>query len=130
MTANKVFVEKKPAVTQKSGHEALATADVCLTPVGAGMVPMPYPNRAPASALQHGSTHVRMGGSSVMLKGSQLRPSSGNEAGTGGGILSRITRGPAEVLQASMCVTIEGAHVARAGDITWHNGKNTIGTLK
>ena len=130
MSQHHVTIEGKLAVTKKSNHRAVAPVDVCLTPVGPNLVPVPYVNVAPSSHLKGGSTTVRIGGAPVMLADSQLRPSTGNEAGVGGGIKSKMTRGPAQPLQTSLWVRIEGAHVARTGDITLQNGKNTLGTLR
>lgn len=130
MSAPTARIEGKCPVTETSGHQGVAPVDVCLTPVGPNLVPIPYVNRAQAKELRHGSTTVRIDGAQVMLAGSQLRPSTGNEAGTGGGIASRVTRGPCEALQTSMCVRIEGAHVVRAGDVTLQNGKNAMGSIR
>lgn len=123
-------IENRCPVTRSSGHVAVAPVDICLTPVGPNLVPMPYVNRAQAKELRHGSMAVRINGAPVMLAGSQLRPSTGNELGTGGGVASRVTRGPTEALQTSLCVRIEGAHVAREGDVTLQNGKNALGRLR
>jgi uncharacterized Zn-binding protein involved in type VI secretion len=130
MSRPRVTVEGKLAVTQNSNHKAVAPLDVCLTPVGPNLAPMPYVNMAPSSHLKGGSATVRIGGARVMLAGSQLRPSTGNEAGVGGGIKSKVTRGPAEPVQTSLWVRIEGAHVVRQGDVVFQNGKNTLGTMQ
>lgn len=125
-----VKVEGAAAVTASSNHRATAPVDICLTPVGPNMVPLPYVNVAPSSHLRNGSETVRIGGGAVMLQDSQLRPSSGNEAGLGGGVRSKITRGPVDPLQTSFFVRVEGAHVVRSGDLVYQNGKNTLGTIK
>ena len=130
MSQRPVTVEGKAAVTQKSNHKAVAPVDVCLTPVGPNLVPVPYVNVAPSSHLKSGSATVRVGGAAVMLADSKLRPSTGNEAGAGGGIKSKVTCGPAEPLQTSLWVRIEGAHVVRQGDVIFQNGKNTLGTVQ
>lgn len=130
MSAPTTRVEGRAPVTQNGGARAVAPVDLCLTPVGPGpMAPVPYVNVAQASALQGGSTQVTIGGSAVMLADSTLRRSSGNEPGLGGGVRSKMQRGPAQALQHSLVVTIEGQGVVRVGDITLQNGKNVPGTL-
>ena len=131
MSAPSARVDGRVPVTKTGGARAVAPVDLCLTPVGPGpMVPVPYVNVAKADALQGGSESVTLGGASVMLADSTLRRSCGNEPGVGGGIRSKTQRGPAQALQHSMVVTLEGQGVVRVGDVTLQNSKNAIGALK
>lgn len=130
MSRTHVNIEGKRPVTKTSGSKAIAPVDLCLTPVGTTMVPIPYVNTAPSSHLLGGSATTKIGGASVMLADSRLEPSSGNELGTGGGVFSKVTRGPAHALQTSLTVTIEGEGVARESDVCTNNNRNAVGSLR
>jgi hypothetical protein len=126
----RVTIEGSAPVTKKSGHRAIAPGDVCQTPMPNGaIVPVPYVNVAQSSSLRGGSHSVTIGGASVLLGDAELAHSRGNELGTRGGVRSGKTRGPAQPLQTSLHVTIEGQRVVRGGDAILQNGRNALGRL-
>ena len=72
-----------------SGMSIATVPDVCKTPTPSGPVPMPYPNIAMESDLAKGTTSVEVdGGNMAANYGSEFSKSSGDEAGTVGGVTS------------------------------------------
>jgi uncharacterized Zn-binding protein involved in type VI secretion len=90
--------------------------DVCLTPTPGGPVPIPYPNIAMSKDTDKGSKTVKIDGNPVMLQGSVFSTSTGDEAGSNGGVASGVTKGKAEFINYSFDVQIEGKCVPRLGD--------------
>jgi uncharacterized Zn-binding protein involved in type VI secretion len=107
-----------------AGSEGVATAfpDTCNTPAPpAPPVPTPYPNVAKSSDTAQGSQDVKMDGNPIMLEGSNFSTSTGDEAGSVGGVVSGVTKGKAEFIQYSFDVTVEGKPVPRLGDMMVQN---------
>jgi len=101
--------------------------EVCRTPSPGGPVPVPYPNVGRSADVCDGSRRVTVQGGSTMLEGSVYRKSTGDEAGSAGGVVSGSTRGECEFSLYSFNVKIEGRNVCRAGDLMTHNDKNAVG---
>ena len=120
-----VGVNMMSVVHAGSNGVSIAFPDVCKTPTPAGPVPIPYPNIAKSSDTASGSKKVTCDGESVCLKDSNFSTSSGDEAGTAGGVASNKTKGKAEFVNFSFDVTFEGKNVPRALDLMLHNDKNT-----
>jgi hypothetical protein len=101
--------------------------DVCLTPAppSPSPIPIPYPNIAMSSDLASGSTSVKMDGSSIAIEGSNFSTSTGDEAGSAGGVASGVTKGKAEFVNQSMDVKADGKGVCRMMDMMTGNSKNT-----
>ena len=124
--ANTVGVNKLSVVTKESNGVTIAFPDICKTPMPpAGPVPIPYPNIAKSSDTAKGSKKVTVEGNPVCLKDSNFSTSTGDEAGSAGGVASGKTKGKAEFVNFSFDVQIEGKNVARALDPMLHNDKNT-----
>lgn len=103
--------------------------DVCLTPAPpAGPVPIPYPNIAMSQDADQGSRHVTADGQPLMLDGSRFSQSTGDEAGSSGGVVSGKTKGAAEFIGHSFDVWVEGKLVARATDLMLGNKGGTYNT--
>ncbi len=98
-----------------------ALPDVCKTPTPAGPTPVPYPNVARSSDLADGAKHVTIEGNPVALENSKLKQSSGDEAGTLGGVVSGKNRGKMTWGTSSPDVCVEGKGVIRFADLTHHN---------
>ncbi len=121
------FANSRSIIHKGSGDKAIASApDVCKTPVGSSVVPIPYPNISQSSSLTKGSKSVKINGNPVALKGSKFATSSGDQAGTAGGVVSGVTGKAAEFITYSFDVKIEGKNVVRFADTSTHNKKNTI----
>lgn len=114
------------AVVHKSSNGVtIAFPDVCKTPTPAGPIPIPYPNIAQSTDTAKGTKKVKCDGNSTCIKSSNFKMSTGDEAGSAGGIISGKIKGKAEFVMASMDVKFEGKGVARSFDIMLHNDKNT-----
>jgi hypothetical protein len=101
--------------------------DVCKTPSPGGPVPIPYPNIGMSSDASGGPTTVTIDGKMPMVKGAKYAQSTGDEAGSAGGVMSGVTKGECEFMMYSFDVKIEGKNVCRLGDPLFHNKKNIMG---
>ena len=112
-----VCVNGMTVVHKASDGKVCFFPDVCLTPVpSAPPVPVPYPNIAQSADTTKGSKTVTMDGNPIMLQGSVFSKSTGDEAGSCGGVASGVNKGQAEFINYSFDVTIEGRGVPRLGD--------------
>ena len=116
-------LHKGDGLTQVSGPP-----DVCKTPSPGGPVPLPYPNAAMDKHLAKGTKQVKINGHPAAIASSNLSTSTGDEAGTAGGLISSKTKGKLTFASSSIDVSFEGKGVVRYGDITQHNG-NTYNTV-
>jgi hypothetical protein len=104
----------------------IAFPDVCLTPAPpAPPVPIPYPNIAMSSDTAQGARTVTADGNPICIASSNFSRSSGDEAGTIGGVASGVNMNKAEFVSYSFDVKADGKGVARALDLMLHNMKNT-----
>jgi len=116
------IVNARTVVHAGSSGVANAFPDVCKTPTPGGPVPIPYPNIAMSSDTAQGSKTVKVDGNPIMIKGSNFKTSTGDEAGTaGGGVASNCTKGKAEFILYSFDVSVDGQNVARLGDLMVQN---------
>ena len=121
--ANNFGVDHKGA-----GGMSMVFPDVCKTPAPpAPPIPIPYPNIGRASDTSDGPSKVTTDGKMPMVKGAKYSKSSGDEAGTIGGILSNVNRSECEFMMYSFDVKFEGKNVCRLGDPLFHNKKNMMG---
>src|SRR5688500_11562571 len=95
MATKRTLINDRSPVTTVSGGVVAASPDVCKTPTPIGPVPIPYPNIARSADLADGSATVTIDGAPVCLKTSTLKTSTGDEAGSAGGIVSGTTKGKA-----------------------------------
>jgi hypothetical protein len=103
----------------------IAFPDVCKTPTPAGPIPIPYPNIAMSSDTAKGTKKVKCDGQSTCTKDSNFKMSTGDEAGSAGGVASSKIKGKAEFVNFSFDVKFEGKNAVRAFDLMLHNDKNT-----
>lgn len=109
-----------------SNGTTIAFPDVCKTPVPpAPPLPIPYPNVARSSDSAKTAKKVKADGNPVCIADSNFSTSTGDEAGSIGGVVSNKTKGKAEFVNYSFDVKIEGKGVPRAMDLMLHNDKNT-----
>lgn len=116
-----VNVNGRTVVHAKSDGVATAFPDVCKTPSPGGPVPIPYPNVAQSKDTSQGSRTVTADGNPLMLQGSCFSTSTGDEAGSAGGVASGCTKGKAEFVNYSFDVQVEGKNVPRLGDMMVQN---------
>ena len=116
-----VNVNFRTVVHASSSGIATAFPDVCKTPSPGGPIPIPYPNIAQSSDTAQGSQTVKIDGNPIMLKDSNFSTSTGDEAGSAGGVASNTTKGKAEFVNYSFDVKVEGRNVPRLGDLMLQN---------
>lgn len=112
------------------GSNGISTAtipDVCKTPSPGGPVPIPYPNIAISSDLTKGTTTVEADGGNMCANyGSEFSKSTGDEAGTVGGVVSSTFIKEATWITYSLDVKLEGKGACRLSDKMFHNHQNTV----
>jgi uncharacterized Zn-binding protein involved in type VI secretion len=114
-------------IHQRSGGVATATVpDVCKTPSPAGPIPIPYSNVAQSSDLVDGTSTVTIDGSSAAILGSKFAKSTGDEAGSAGGVVSGVFAMEASFLSFSPTVMIDGKPACRLTDKMLMNKGNTV----
>lgn len=125
MPKNDTTVNGRSPVTKVSDGTVAAFPDVCKTPVGSAIVPIPYPNISKSGDLAKGSKTVKINGAPVCLSDSEFSTSTGDEAGSAKGIGSGTTKGKAFPMNYSFDVKIEGKSVVRNMDLFIGNNRNT-----
>jgi uncharacterized Zn-binding protein involved in type VI secretion len=124
-----VNVNNMTVVHKDSGGTVSFMPDVCLTPAPpSSPIPIPYPNIAMSQDTAKGSKSVTCDGNPIMLQGSCFSKSTGDEAGSMGGVVSAVTKGTAEFIAYSFNVTVEGKPVGRLGDLMLGNKGGTFNT--
>lgn len=121
-------VNNRTVVHKDSGGVATNFPDVCKTPVGKAVVPIPYPNVAFSKDTAQGSTTVTVDGNPIMLKDSVFSTSTGDEPGVHGGVASGCTKGKAQYINYSFDVKVEGKNVPRLGDPMMQNKASAFNT--
>ncbi len=102
--------------------------DPCKTPTPAGPVPIPYPNIAQSTDSDQVTKKVTIQGNGVMVKDSNFRMSTGDEAGSAGGVVSSTIKGKAEFVLYSFDVQFEGKNVVRQLDLMLMNKQSAPNT--
>ena len=112
---------------------AFAFPDVCNTPTPGGPVPIPYPNIAQLDQAQNVADQLLIGPAEykALLVDSEVSTSSGDEAGSAGGVKSGGIKGACKITQGSGSVVYgsEEKGIARFGDATDQNGGNATGMV-
>lgn len=121
------FANSRGIAHKGSGGMSTVFPDVCKTPAAPSPIPIPYPNIGMASDTSQGPTKVKTDGKMPMVKGAKYSRSSGDEAGTLGGVVSGVNMSVCEYMMYSFDVKFEGKNVCRLGDPMWHNKKNIMG---
>jgi hypothetical protein len=117
-------------VHKNSGGQSPVFPDVCKTPAPpAPPVPIPYPNMAMSSDAAETATTVEADGQPIMLKSSVFSTSTGDEAGTVGGVVSNVTKGKAQFIVYSFDVKAEGQNVPRNLDQMKQNGSSSYNAV-
>jgi hypothetical protein len=125
--ASTTYANMRGIAHKSSGGMSTVFPDVCKTPTPGGPVPIPYPNIGKASDTSQGPTTVTVDGQMPMTKDAKYMMSTGDEAGSAGGIISSKIKGPCEFMMYSFDVKFEGKNICRMGDPLFHNDKNTMG---
>jgi RHS repeat-associated protein len=106
---SKVTALGMDVITEKSGHAVTPVApSVCNTPVGAAVVPIPYPvTGTSAEGLFGAPSRTKIGGAKVGTVGGGIQAVHGNEPGTFKEVVSLTTGGPAPIVMGAPNVIIE-----------------------
>lgn len=116
-----------PAST-KGGGNGLAAPDTCKTPAPppVNQVPVPYPNTAMLNMANAGtcSMKVKIMNSAVVTKNTMIPQTSGDEAGTLGGVVSGQNMGQAAFKLGVTKVKIEGSEIINQMKPISCNGTN------
>ena len=125
--ASTTYANSRGIAHKGSMGMSIVFPDVCKTPTPGGPVPIPYPNLGKASDTSKGPKKVKCDGKMPMVKGAKYFMSTGDEAGTLGGVISGKFKGECEFMLYSFDVKFEGKNVCRMGDPLFHNKKNIMG---
>jgi hypothetical protein len=112
-----------PASTNGGGQCAIFP-DVCKTPTPTGPVPIPYPNIAMLTQAKGGTLckKVKILNKKTATTKTEIAMSSGDEAGTVGGVISNRFKGPAKFKKGSSKVKAEGSPVVHVTSMIGQNG--------
>lgn len=121
------FVETRGVAHKGSNGMSIVFPDVCKTPVGPSVVPIPYPNIGFSMHTAMGPMTVKTDGQMPMVKGSMYPMSTGDEPGVALGVASNMIKGQCEFMLYSFFVKFEGKNACRMGDPLFHNKKNAMG---
>ena len=128
--AQTTFSNGRGIAHKGSGGKSIVFPDVCLTPMPPGPpVPIPYPNIAKSSDASKTSSTVKVDGKAIMLKDSEFSTSTGDEAGSQGGVMSGCTKGKAQFIAYSFDVKVEGQNVPRNLDMMKQNGSGSFNAV-
>lgn len=122
-----VFANMRGIAHKGSGGMSPIFPDVCKTPTPGGPVPIPYPNIGQASNTSGGTSTVKVDGQMAMIQGAKYSMTSGDEAGSAGGVISGKIKGEAEFMLYSFDVKLDGKGACRLADPLFQNAKNGMG---
>lgn len=125
--AQTTFANSRGIAHKGSGGLSIVFPDVCKTPTPGGPIPIPYPNIGKSSDTSKGPKSVKVDKKMPMVKGAVYMMSTGDEAGTAGGVISSKFKSECEFMLYSFDVKFEGKNVCRMGDPLFHNTKNIMG---
>jgi hypothetical protein len=108
------------------GGTNMASPDVCLTPMGNSIPPIPYPNIAQGATANPGTAaqKVLISGAPAHTLQTIIPTSSGDEAGVCGGVMSGSIMGPSRHVMGANNVLIGGHPATKMTDQTGQNGSS------
>lgn len=115
-------------ITTVAGGICFAFPNVCLTPVGVGSVPIPYPNIGQLKDAG-GEPTVKAGGENVVTTAHTIDRTTGSEAGSNGNPATGTFDGPVQFTRGSSSVNAGGSPVVRLLDPTKQNGGACVGVV-
>jgi len=125
--AQTTFSNGRGIAHKGSGGKSTVFPDVCLTPIGKAVVPIPYANTGVSADTVKGPKSVKTDGVMPMVKAALYSKSTGDEPGTRKGVASGTIKDVCEFMMYSFDVKFEGRNVCRLADPLWHNKKNIVG---
>ena len=109
------------------GGQDMGFPDVCLTPAGPAVVPIPYPNMAMGPMGVPAAYTVLFGGAPAHNMSTMVPLTMGDNAGVAMGVASGTVMGPARHLTASFTVLVGGMPATKLTSMSLHNGTNCPG---
>ncbi|MGR6874862.1 DUF4150 domain-containing protein [Pseudomonas sp. HK3] len=108
------------------GGTNMGMPDVCKTPVGPAIVPLPYPNISMGATAMPSSAAMKVliAGGFAHTVGTQIPMSNGDQPGVAGGLISGGIMGPTKFLMGSMATFFGGKPAARLTSMTGQNGSS------
>lgn len=112
-----------PVSSRKDGSNIIVSKgpDVCKTPMGSSMVPVPYMTMVTLGPSIRTAKSVRNNGNKDFNLNSRTRGVTGHEPGVGKGVKDAGYKGYAHVKKACSTVFSEGWAVCRHNDPAWIN---------
>lgn len=101
--------------------------DVCKTPIGSSMVPVPYVTMVTLGPASRTAKSVRNNGKQDFNLNSRTRLVTGHEPGVGKGVVDSGYKGWCNAQKGSSTVFSEGFAVVRHFDPAWLNGASAGG---
>ena len=114
------------ANTQMMGMD-MAMPDVCLTPAGPAVVPIPYPNIAMGPTAIPNQTIVLIMAMPAHNLGTIIPLTNGDNAGVAMGVASGTVMGPSRHLTAAFTVLYGGMPATRLTSMSLQNSTNAPG---
>lgn len=111
----------------QGGGMAQAFPDVCKTPMGPSVVPVPYSNIAMGSTAVPSVPNILFGGAPAQNLMSEVPMTQGDEAGSSGGVISGASMGSARYTDGATTVLVGGAPATRMTSATLQNSSNAPG---
>jgi hypothetical protein len=112
-----------------AGGEILSPNDICKTPFGPSVVPIPYPNIGVLAIAQPTSVKMLIQGAPVLTVRAKGAISCGDEAGEGGGVISGSVSGEFKPSGSNKAITIEGDAVTDCTTMFTTNAGNAIAAV-
>ena len=113
------------AATSKAGGMCQGVPDVCNVPAPpAPPIPTPFPNVGQVASATKTCDKVKIENQDVVVETSEIPNSSGDEAGTLGGVVSGTFAQKVVFKQASSKVKVQGKGLVYQSVTTAHNGAN------
>ena len=114
--------------TTSGGGLDMAMPDVCLTPAGPVVVPIPYPNVASRAMATGVVDAILIAGAPAHNLGTVVPLSQGDSAGSAGGVVSGTDMGPSRRVTGATKILLKGKPAARLTSQGPQNGTNCFGT--
>lgn len=111
--------------SSKAGGTCLGVPDVCQVPAPpAPPIPTPFPNTAQLASATKTCAKVKIENQDVVVETSEIPTSSGDEAGTLGGVVSGTFAQKVVFRRSSSKVKAEGKGLVFQSATSAHNGSN------
>ncbi len=113
------------ASTKEAG-QLMGVPDVCNVPSPVGPIPTPFPNMGMCNQARGDTVSmvVKICMKEALTKKTEIPQSSGDEAGSAGGIISGMIKGPVKFTSCSTKVKFEGQYAVYLGCQSAHNGNS------